>query len=221
VDLATMLSEGATKFDPPGATDPAQLRGRQLAITGLFAPTAALRGELLTSAFPQPLAPAVAVDVLKGTLGINSGSPQSIFEVDRTLIETGQLERVARENLRLGESITLDDGTVVRFDGVTRWVSLQVSHDPAQLWVLTFALLVLGGLGLSLSIKRRRFWVRAIPAGPDDPDGRTVVELGGLARTEAAGYGEEFDRIAADLLESGPAAPAAGGVHDGDFIGRT
>jgi cytochrome c biogenesis protein len=27
-----------------------------------------------------------------------------------------------------------------------------------------------------------------------------VVELGGLARTEAAGYGEEFDRIVADLL---------------------
>jgi cytochrome c biogenesis protein len=219
VDQATLLSEGATKFDPPGITDPAELRERQLAITGLFAPTAAFRGELLSSSFPQPLDPAVAVDVLKGDLGINSGRSQSIFEIDESMVESGRLERVARENLRLGEQLRLDDGTVVRFDGVTRWVSLQVSHDPAQLWVLTFALLVLGGLGLSLTVKRRRFWVRATPAGPDDPDGRTVIELGGLARTEAAGYGEEFDRIAADLLASGPAAPlAAAGTSrkDGD-----
>ncbi|MPZ64796.1 MAG: cytochrome C biogenesis protein ResB [Pseudonocardiaceae bacterium] len=209
VDLATQLSEGATKFDPPGVTDPAQLRERQLAITGLFAPTAALRGELLSSSFPQPLDPAVAVDVLKGDLGNNSGRGQSIFGIDESMVEQGRLERVARENLRPGESLRLDDGTVVRFDGVTRWVSLQVSHDPAQLWVLTFALLVLGGLGLSLTIKRRRFWVRATPAGSHDPDGRTVIELGGLARTEAAGYGEEFERIADGLLASGAAAPLA------------
>lgn len=207
VDQATLLSEGATKLDPPGVTDPAQLRGRQLAITGLFAPTAAFRGELLSSAFPQPLDPAVAIDVLKGELGINSGRSQSIFQADESMIESGRLERVARENLRLGEQLSLDDGTVVRFDGVTRWVSLQVSHDPAQLWVLGFALLVLGGLGLSLTVKRRRFWVRATPAGAAEPDGSTVVELGGLARTEAAGYGEEFERIAADLLETEPAAP--------------
>lgn len=219
VNQSTLLSEGATKFDPPGVTDPAQLRQRQLAITGLFAPTASLRGELLSSSFPQPLDPAVAVDVLKGDLGINSGRGQSIFEIDRSMVEAGRLERVARENLRLGEQLRLDDGTVVQFSGVTRWVSLQVSHDPAQLWVLTFALLVLGGLGLSLIVKRRRFWVRAAPAGPDEPAGRTVVELGGLARTEAAGYGEEFDRIAADLLASGPAEPlAAAGTSrkDGD-----
>jgi cytochrome c biogenesis protein len=93
----------------------------------------------------------------------------------------------------------------VRFDGVTRFVSLQVSYDPAQRWVLGFAVLVLGGLGLSLAVKRRRFWVRVTPAGPDG----SVVELGGLARTEAAGYGEEFDRIAADLLPPRSAQPTA------------
>jgi cytochrome c biogenesis protein len=86
----------------------------------------------------------------------------------------------------------------VHFDGVIRFVSLQVSYDPAQLWVLGFAVLVLSGLGMSLSVKRRRFWVRATPG----PDG-TTIELGGLARTESAGYGEEFDRIAADLLVPG------------------
>ncbi len=218
VDQATLLSEGVTKFDPPGVTDLAALQERQLAITGLFAPTAVFRGQLLGSGFPQLLAPAVAVDVLRGDLGNNSGRGQSIFEIDQSLVDAGRLDQVARKNLRPGEQLVLDDGTVVRFDGVTQWVSLQVSHDPAQLWVLTFSLLVLGGLGLSLTVKRRRFWLRVTPAQGDDQGGRSVVELGGLARTEAAGYGEEFDRLAATLLAprgtSEPPVPA-GSRKDG------
>jgi len=219
VELTTLLSEGATKFDPPGVTDPVELRKRQLAITGLFAPTAVFQGTLLASGFPQLLDPAVAVDVLRGDLGNNSGRGQSIFQIDQSMVDAGRLARVARENLRPGEQITLDDGTGVRFDGVTRWVSLQVSHDPAQLWVLVFALLVLGGLGTSLAVKRRRFWVRATPAQGQDQHGRTVVKLGGLARTEAAGYGEEFDRIATELLAPRaarePPVPAGTSRKDG------
>ncbi|MGH4015780.1 MAG: cytochrome c biogenesis protein ResB [Pseudonocardiaceae bacterium] len=207
VDNATLLSEGATKFDPPGVTDDAQRRTRQLAITGLFAPTAAFQGTLLTSAFPDLLDPAVAIDVLKGDLGNNSGRGQSIFSIDQSMVDAGRLEQVARQNLRPGEQLTLPDGTTVRFDGVTRFVSLQVSYDPAQLWVLGFAVLVLGGLGLSLSVKRRRFWVRATAHATGGGPNGTVIELGGLARTEAAGYGEEFDRIAADLLRPGSTRP--------------
>jgi cytochrome c biogenesis protein len=162
-----------------------------------------LRGSLLSSSFPALLDPAVAIDVLKGDLGNNSGRGQSIFSIDQSMVDSGRLKQVARSNLRPGEQLTLPDGTIVHFDGVTRFVSLQVSYDPAQPWVLAFAVLVLGGLGLSLAVKRRRFWARVIP------DGRAsnVVELGGLARTEAAGYGEEFDRIAADLLPAGTARP--------------
>ena len=208
VDNTTQLAEGATKFDPPGVTDDAARRTRQLAVTGLFAPTAVFQDALLTSGFPDLRDPAVAIDVLQGDLGNNSGRGQSIFSIDQSMVDSGRLRQVARQNLRPGEQLTLPDGTTVRFDGVTRFVSLQVSYDPAQRWVLGFAVLALGGLVLSLSVKRRRFWVRATPAGPDG----IVVELGGLARTEAAGYGEEFDRIAAALLSPGsgrPPVPAA------------
>ena len=221
VDQATFLSEGATKFDPPGVTDDAQRRTRQLAITGLLAPTAVFQGSLLSSGFPGLLDPAVAIDVLKGDLGNNSGRGQSIFSVDRSMVDSGRLKQVARSNLRPGGQLTLPDGTVVRFDGVTRFVSLQVSYDPVQLWVLGFAVLVLGGLGLSLAVKRRRFWVRISP----ERSGGTVVELGGLARTEAAGYGEEFDRIADDLLSPWQqravptGVPDQGGVSDADRSG--
>lgn len=195
VNQQTYLSEGATKFDPPGVTDPARRRTSQLAITGLFAPTAAFVGDIMASGFPDLRDPAVAIDVMKGDLGNESGRGQSIYEVNRDMVDSGRLKRVARENMRPGDQIALDDGTKISFDGVRRWVYLQVSHDPAQGWVLIFAVLVVLGLGTSLVIKRRRLWVRAVPA-----TGGTELELGGLARTDQAGYGEEFGRVTDDLL---------------------
>ncbi|MFC4853096.1 cytochrome c biogenesis protein ResB [Actinophytocola glycyrrhizae] len=201
VDQLTYLSEGATKFDPPGVTDPEERRERQLAITGLFAPTAVLHDNILTSGFPDLRDPAVAVDVLKGDLGNDSGRGQSIYEVNQEMVDSGRLTRVARENLRPGDDpIVLDDGTKISFVGVERWVYLQVSHDPAQGWVLGFAVLVMAGLGLSLVVKRRRLWVRAVPGGDDRTGGGTVLLFGGLARTDQAGYGEEFGRVTEDLL---------------------
>jgi cytochrome c biogenesis protein len=80
---------------------------------------------------------------------------------------------------------------------VRDWVSLQVSHDPAQGWVLVSAVFLLAGLLLSLTVRRRRFWARLTPLD----GGRTRLELGGLARTDRAGYGEEFDRLRAELLD--------------------
>ena len=195
VDQATLLSEGATKFARPGVTDDQQRRRSQLAVTGLLAPTSS-GGQVVSSVFPALQDPEVAVVVLRGDLGLDDGRGQSIFTVDRSGLDNGTLTRAARKNLRPGEEMTLDDGTRVRFDGVRDWVSLQVSHDPAQGWVLVFALLMLAGLLLSLTVRRRRFWVRLTPTS----DGGTHVELGGLARTDRAGYGEEFDRLRAALL---------------------
>ncbi|WP_344685885.1 cytochrome c biogenesis protein ResB [Saccharopolyspora taberi] len=202
MDVLTMLSQGATKFDRPGVTDEVQRRQNQLAITGLFAPTAAFDGSLLSSRFPDTLDPTAAVDVMRGDLGLDSGRGQSIFGVDQGMVDQGRLNRVARQNLRVGEEIRLDDGTTVHFDGVERWANLQVSHDPFQPWVLGFSIAVIFGIGSSLAIRRRRVWVRVRPQG----DG-TLVELGGLARTDQAGYGEEFTRLAADLL-AGSGEPA-------------
>lgn len=195
VDVGTLLSEGATKFEPPDVTDEAARRSGQLAITGLLAPTTS-GGDIVTSVFPDLRDPEVAVDVLRGDLGFDDGRGQSIFEVDQAQVESGALTRVARENLVPGQSLTLDDGTVIRFDRVDDWVNLQVSHDPGQVWVLVFAITMLVGLGASLGVRRRRFWARLVPV----ETGRTVVELGGLARTDRAGYGEEFDHLSTALL---------------------
>lgn len=181
-------------------SDPHTLATTQLAITGLLAPTSS-GGKVVTSVFPDLRDPEVAVDILRGDLGLDDGRGQSIFEVDQTKIASGQLKRVARTNLVPGQQIKLDDGTTVRFDSVDNWVALQVSYDPGEYAVLICALLMLGGLALSLSIRRRRFWARITPLTGADGTTRTVVEIGGLARTDRAGYGEEFARLRADLLE--------------------
>jgi cytochrome c biogenesis protein len=198
VDPTTMLAEGATKFDQPGITDEVQRRTRQLAITGLFAPTSFLHGNVLTSSAPELKDPAVAVDIMRGDLGLDAGRGQSVFEIDQSLVDDGRLKKVARENLKVGQEIKLDDGTKVRFDGVNHWVSLQVSHDPTQGFVLGFAIAMFLGLGASLLVKRRRLWVRVKPGTEDDPG--TVIEVAGLARTDQAGYGEEFHKISERLI---------------------
>lgn len=195
-DQLTLASEGATKFDPPGVTDSETRRKNQIAVTGLLAPTPLLHGSILNSKFPALNNPMVAVDVYRGDLGVDDGRGQSIFSIDQKMVEQGRLAKVARKNLALGEEIALDDGTKVRFDAVNDWVSLQVSHDPTQGYVLAFAILIILGLGVSLTVKRRRVWVRATRL----EDGRTLVEVGGLARTDQAGYGEEFTRLARAVL---------------------
>ncbi|KAA2264829.1 cytochrome c biogenesis protein ResB [Solihabitans fulvus] len=199
-DPITLLSEGATKFDRPGVTDPEQQRKSQLAVAGLFAPSGVSPNGVLTSNFPELRAPEVAVDVYQGDLGLDSGRGQSIFTIDQSMVAKGALTKVKRQQLKVGEHIDLPDGTVITFDGVGQWVSLEVAHDPTQTYVLGFAVLIILGLGTSLAIKRRRLWVRATPTGDGDPSGRTVVEVGGLARTDQAGYGEEFTSLSRELL---------------------
>ncbi len=201
-------SEGAVKIlDPPGFVGD-DVRKHQLAIVGIFAPTAFVHGGIMTSSFPAAEDPGVAVDVYRGDLGMESGRSQSVFSIDTDQVDKGALVKQARSNLMPGESVTLDDGTVITFTGYNEWVSLQTSFDPAQGWALVFAVTLLIGLMVSLVVKRRRVWFRMYPAGADEPADRgvgarpadadrTVVEIGGLARTDQAGYGAEFAGLAA------------------------
>ena len=197
-DQITFLSSGAMRFDPPGGTYPDewQRRQNQIAIQGLFAPTEQLDGTLLSSSFPALNDPAVAIDIYRGDTGLDTGRPQSLFALDPRMIDQGRLTKVARVNLREGEDTRLDDGTVVRFDGAVSFVNLQVSHDPAQIWVLVFAMTMMGGLLVSLIVRRRRIWLRLAPG----PAGTVNVEFGGLARTDNSGWGDEFERLTERLL---------------------
>ncbi|MDV3125538.1 cytochrome c biogenesis protein ResB [Mycobacterium sp. 21AC1] len=198
-DQITFLSSGVMRIDPPAGTypDADERREHQIAIQGLFAPTKQLHGTLLSSSFPALNDPAVAVDIYRGDTGLDTGRPQSLFTLDARLIDQNRLTKMARVNLEEGQETRLDDGTKVRFDGAVPFVNLQVSHDPAQVWVLVFAMSMMAGLLVSLVVRRRRIWVRIEPGG----GGTVSVELGGLARTDNSGWGDEFERLTDRLLE--------------------
>ena len=200
-DPTFFLSSGAMRFDPPAGMYPDlyERRQNQIAIEGLFAPTAEFTGEsgaLLTSVYPAMNDPAVAVDVYRGDAGLDTGRSQQLFSLDRDLMHSGQLEKIDRVNLKEGEDVTLDDGTKIEFLGAKEFVNLQVSHDPTQVWVLWSSIAMLAGLVVSLAVKRRRLWVRLHPVS----EGVTRVEFGGLARTDRAGWGDEFDAFVRGVL---------------------
>ncbi|OBB67211.1 cytochrome c biogenesis protein ResB [Mycobacterium sp. 852014-50255_SCH5639931] len=197
----TLLSSGVARIDPPAGSYPnaADRRQHEIAIQGLLAPTEQLDGTLLSSRFPALNAPAVAVDIYRGDTGLDTGRPQSLFTLDPRLIQQGRLTREKRVNLRAGQEVRIDQGpaagTVVRFDGAVPFVNLQVSHDPGQAWVLVFAITMMAGLVVSLLVRRRRVWVRLTPGA-----GTVNVELGGLARTDNSGWGDEFERLTERVL---------------------
>jgi cytochrome c biogenesis protein len=121
----------------------------------------------------------------RGDLGLDAGIPQSVYTLD-----TSRLTQVgAPEVLRVGESMTLDDGTRVEFLGTRQWVTLSVRHDPGERIVLVSVAVLLVGLLASLSGRRRRVWLRVLPSGD--------VAAGGLARTDYPGFTKEFS----DLVE--------------------
>ena len=202
MDAQTFLSSGVVRFDPPGGmyASEEERRSNQIAIEGLFAPTASLHGSLLSSAHPAMNDPAVAIDLYRGDTGLDTGRPQSLFSLDQELVRQGRLDKEERLNMRPGETTTLSNGATVTFDGAEEYANLQVSHDPAQIWVLVSALTMMGGLVVSLLVPRRRIWLRAAQEGNVDQR-RTVVEMGGLARTDQAGWGGEFDRLRVRLLD--------------------
>ena len=211
-DVFTFLSSGVMRFDPPAGMYPdlTERRQHQIAIEGNFAPTARWagpNGDQLQSAFPSMDDPAVSVDVYVGDAGLDTGRPQNIFVLDQPLVADGRLEKVSRVQLTPGSVATVDtgDGEVkVRFDGAAEYANYQISRDPTQVWALVSTAIMLGALAGSLAIKRRRIWVRLRPRTSDAGEAVTHVELAGLARTDRAGWGREFDDIAAAILGLDP-----------------
>ena len=203
-DTATMSSEGAVKLPDLGAgtTD-------QLALQGLFAPTGVVQAGILTSIDPRPLDPQVALFVYRGYLGLDSGLPQSVYSLDQTQIDRGLLTKVGAANLKVGESTTLEDGTVITFSGYKEFAALQLSHDPGQVYVLGAAVAVLVGLILMLLVRRERVFARVVP---DAEGGGTVLAIGSLTRG-SADTGPRFtaltDDIGAALTTRAAQPPAA------------
>ncbi|MEV4004921.1 cytochrome c biogenesis protein ResB [Actinomadura sp. NPDC049753] len=200
-----LTSEGVVKV-PDAEPD-------QLAFYAILWPTAVASedGRQIVSAFPAPLRPVVTITAFKGDLGLDSGSPQSVYKLEG-IGKTIQPIKGGQKLLEPGESFKLpgDAGTVT-FDGLKEWTSLSVNRDPGRIPALVAAILAVLGVATSFMVRRRRVWVRA-SAGEG---GRTVVEVGGLTLGNPT---SEFDDIVTALRgpQDGPASepgetPAADG----------
>jgi cytochrome c biogenesis protein len=206
VAVNSLMSEGVVKV--PDA------RPQQLGFAGVFLPTAVDVGGKLQSAFPAPYRPRVSLVSFAGNLGMNSGVPQSVYQLD-----TAGLHRLAVKPRPLapGQSIRLPNrmGTLT-FTGYRQWISLAITYDPGQLPALIAAIAALAGLLVSFLVRRRRVFLRAVPAA----GGGSTVEFAGLARTESSEtFGGEFADLWAELsaalagsAERGPHGNAPAGT---------
>jgi cytochrome c biogenesis protein len=186
-----MASTGVVKA--PGA------QPQQLGFEGLFLPTAVLDPKAgPVSAFPDTTLPRAVLTAWTGDLGLDDGRPESVYKLDKSGLTQvrGTSGAPLAQSLAPGTTMTLPDGAgSITFEGVDRWASLQIARNPGTGPALAAAVLALAGLMLSLFVRRRRVWVRAVTAD----GGRTLVEVAGLARTEAESreaLADEVDELA-------------------------
>jgi cytochrome c biogenesis protein len=199
-NATTYFSEGAfAEQGKPGAN-------QDIGISGFFAPDPVTDPQgTISSASPVVRDPVLGIFVYEGDLEGN-GLPHSVYSID-----TSKMTKIGAANLRQGQSVHLKNGVTVTFDGWLPWASLQISHDPAQGYLLIAALAMVLGLAGSLGVRRRRLWLRIGPSdgagdGPaTDGPGRapTVVSVGGLARSDSGNFTAEFATLLRRLREAG------------------
>lgn len=217
-----LTSTGVVKV--PDYSDAAGERD-QLGFQGLFSPTFALTADRGPhSTFPDPDFPVLTLTAYRGNLGLDSGLPQNVYQLDTRGME--QLRDADGEPLRVnllpGEEWELPDGRgTLAFEGYDRWATFQITTPAANGWALAGAVAAVLGLAASLLIQRRRVWLRATAAG----DGTTRVEMASLGRVESARIPEELAALAAELHDTAlpPAGDAAGSgsAPDSGGDGRT
>ena len=174
----------------------------QIGLEGEFYPTYGFtdaRGPY--SAFGNALNPAISMLVYTGDLGMDDGTPQSVYSLDkaRTNLVRKPDGSMFRVDLQPGKRVELPNKLgSVSFDGVQRWNKIQISQTPGKKIALGGVVLALVGLLGSLFIRPRRVWVRARREG-----GATLVEVAALDRSG----GGDVSVTIAELVAALPGAP--------------
>jgi cytochrome c biogenesis protein len=172
----------------------------QIGIDGFFYPDAySVAGSDLIESF----SPAVTENALltlrvyRGDLGLLDGSGANVYQLDSSDME----ELAGNEDplvLTPGDTDDLPDGMgTIEFEGLARYVGLDIHHDPTQVWVLGFALAAVLGLLTSLFIPRRRMWIKAVSGSGD-----VTLEYAGLARGEDPALAAAVAELAAAHTEA-------------------
>ena len=138
------------------------------------------------------------------------GRPASVYTLDTDHLTPGRQGRrqaAAASGSRPGQTFSCPAaGAASRSTRSGAGRGLSVRYDPGKIMALVGAVAALAGLIASLTIRRRRVFVRvrrgapAAGAGPgaDPAARRTVATIGGLAKGEDAGLGATVE----DLLRT-------------------
>ncbi|MEV6956354.1 cytochrome c biogenesis protein ResB [Streptomyces sp. NPDC051183] len=204
---ANLTSSGAVKVTD-GYKDK-DGKKEQLGFNAMFVPTYAGEGKgMMFSQFPELNYPALMLSAYHGSLGVDAGLPQNVYQLNTSKMESFKDEsgQLFKQKMLPGESMVLPNGAgTVKFEGIERWATFSITHQPGSGLALAGAVAAIAGLAGSLFIQRRRIWVRAV-AGKD---GVTVVEMAGLGRSESASLPQELTVLATELHRQAPTAPAA------------
>ncbi len=197
----------------------------QIGLVGFLLPTAAeVSDGTWVSTNPEPGDPLLVLSVWSGDLGLDTGVPQNVYQLD----ESGLTQAVDSSGapvtlyLRPGQTVTLPDGLgTLTYDDTRRFAAFDLRRDPALGWLLAFALTALAGLAASLFVPRRRLWLRVAPGSSSTPvrdqGPTTVVTAAGLARGDDVGLAPELGRVLAAVL--GSPVPVTGRAPADDDAG--
>ena len=159
----------------------------QIGFIGTFLPTAQMnmkRGGF--SSYPEVLNPELLLSAWKGNLGLDSGVPQSVYQLN-----TAALKEIGIKALLLGDTYNFGEGSIT-FDGWKSWVNLQIVEDPGKMYALFGAIFAILGLLVSLFTRQRRVWVKLSADG-------SGVEIAGLAKNGIPGLEPELEALAAAI----------------------
>ncbi|MEH1169623.1 cytochrome c biogenesis protein ResB [Micromonospora sp. CPCC 205539] len=210
-----LTSEGLAAF-PDANVDPAtgkRAPDEQVAFTGLYLPTAPQQPPFARSEYPTERNPTLNLVAYRGNLGLDAGIPGSVYQLDQRQVRTGKVKEIGTKLLKKGETWTLDDGTKVEFLGTERYVTLSMRHDPGATPLLFSCGFLLVGLMGSLFGRRRRVWFRVNSVDPADgspTSGSSLMEAGGLPRTDYPGFADEFAQLVAAVSGDQRVAERAG-----------
>lgn len=167
--------------------------GEQMGFVGVLLPTATQNenGDLVSN-FAELRNPYLVMSGYTGDLGLDSGVPQSVYtlQAENMTEMTDSAGNPLVIQLTPGETQQLPNGASVTFDGIKRFMAVDISQDPTQGLMLVSAILVMVGLALSLFVPRRRMWVRIKNAD---------VEVAALARGEDPMVERAVEDLATDL----------------------
>jgi cytochrome c biogenesis protein len=176
--------------------------GDQLGLVGFLLPTAVVTEQGAASVYPQPDDPLLVLTLWRGDLGLDGGIPQNVYELDATgMTQVLEADGTATTFfVEPGQTVELPDGLgTLTWQGLPRFVALDLRRDPALPWILTFAVAALVGVATSLFTPRRRLWLRLTEdgddAGPAADGRRTVVAGAALARGDDIGLDGELARV--------------------------